>query len=72
MTRVRIAHLRSVPGLRQQPGYCLVQTRAWFTRHGLDFRVFAREGLDAEVLLATGCPMARRLVEHARQLEAGG
>lgn len=68
---VRMQHLRSVPGVRQSPGYCLPMTRAWFARHGLDFRDFARAGIDADLLLATGDPLARRLVEHARALDHG-
>lgn len=64
-------HLRSVPGVRQSPGYCLPMTRKWFAQHGLDFRAFARDGIDAEQLLATGDPLAVRLVEHAREREQG-
>lgn len=67
---VRMHHLRSVPGLRQSPGYCLPMTRTWFAQQGLDFRAFARDGIDAERLLATGDPLALRIVEHARSLEA--
>ena len=69
---VRMQHLRSVPGVRQSPGYCLPMTRKWFAQHDLDFRAFARDGIDAELLLATGDPLALRLVEHARSLEQPG
>jgi len=48
-------------------GLCVNGSRAWFARHGLDFRAFVREGLDAKTLLATGDAMALRVVEHARQ-----
>ena len=34
-------------------GLCVNGSRAWFARHGLDFRAFLREGLDAQTLLAT-------------------
>lgn len=57
---VTIAHVRAA-------GYCVNGTRAWFRRHGLDFRKFLREGCDADVLLATGDAMAQRVVEIARQ-----
>ena len=48
-------------------GLCVNGSRAWFARHGLDFRVFLREGLDADTLLATGDAMALHVVEYARQ-----
>ena len=47
-------------------GLCVNGSRAWFARHGLDFRAFLRDGLDAQTLLATGDAMAQRVVEHAR------
>jgi hypothetical protein len=56
---ITIAHVRAA-------GMCVHGTRAWFARQGLDFRVFLRGGIDADVLLATGDAMARRVVEHAR------
>ena len=46
---------------------CVNGSRAWFVRHGLDFRAFLREGLDAQTLLATGDAMAQRVVDCARQ-----
>ena len=61
---VTIIHVRAA-------GLCVNGSRAWFTRHGLDFRAFLRDGLDAETLLATGDAMALRVVSyaeaHARQ-----
>lgn len=51
-------------------GLCVNGSRAWFARQGLDFRVFVREGIDADTLLATGDAMALRVVEYARQQEA--
>ena len=63
-TVVTIDHVRAV-------GLCVNGTRTWFARHDLDFRVFLREGLDADTLLATGDAMALRVVEHARQQEQG-
>ena len=47
-------------------GLCVNGSRAWFERHGLDFRAFLRDGLDAQTLLATNDAMALRVVEHAR------
>jgi hypothetical protein len=66
---VTMQHLRTIPYFGRRPGFCLRGARAWFERHGLDFRAFVREGIDAELLLATGDGMARALVEWARQSE---
>ncbi|MFN3862303.1 MAG: hypothetical protein ACK4R2_12635 [Roseateles sp.] len=57
---ITIDHVRAA-------GLCVPGTRTWFARQGLDFRAFLREGIAAEMLLATGDAMARRVVEHARQ-----
>lgn len=57
---VTIEHVRA-------SGLCVHGTRSWFDRHGLDFRAFLREGIDAQTLLATGDAMALRVVEHARR-----
>jgi hypothetical protein len=62
---VTVAHLRSVPGFSQRGGFCLRGARAWFERHGLDWRAFVRHGVDAGVLKATGDPMAQAVVDHA-------
>ncbi|MBE2242382.1 MAG: hypothetical protein IAE86_06490 [Burkholderiaceae bacterium] len=62
-----MAHLRSIPFFAAAPGYCARGTRAWFDRHGLDLRAFTREGLDEEVLLATGDGMAAALVRWAHE-----
>ena len=59
---ITIAHVRAV-------GLCVNGSRAWFARHGLDFRAFLREGLDAETLLATGDAMAQRVVNCALERE---
>lgn len=69
--RVELSHLRSVPGLSGQQGYCISGARAWFARHDFDWRAFSRHGIDAEQLLATGDPLAVRLVEHAQQQGQG-
>ncbi|WP_454258620.1 hypothetical protein [Pseudoxanthomonas mexicana] len=57
---ITIAHVRAA-------GLCVNGSRAWFARHGLDFRAFLRDGLDAETLLATGDAMAQRVVDCARE-----
>ena len=35
-------------------GFCVGGTRTFMERHGLDFKAFLRDGLDAADLLATG------------------
>ena len=67
---VTIAHVRSVPYFTRSAGFCASGSRAWFDRHGLDFRAFVKDGLPASVLEATGCGIALALVRWART-EAG-
>jgi hypothetical protein len=64
--KVTVAHLRSVPGFSPRGGFCLSGARNWFGRHGLDWRGFVREGIDASVLEGTRDPLAQALVDHAR------
>jgi hypothetical protein len=45
---------------------CSRGARAWFTRHGLDWAEFITNGIDAELVLATGDAMAIRVVKVAR------
>ncbi|KVW96173.1 hypothetical protein [Thiobacillus denitrificans] len=47
-------------------GYCARGARRWFARMGLDWAVFVRDGIDADVLLATGDAMALRLIDHIK------
>ncbi len=56
---ITIDHVRAA-------GYCVAGARAWFARHGLDFRAFLAHGLPAAVFLATGDAQALRLVAYAR------
>lgn len=49
------------------PRYCANGARRWFARMGLDWAAFVRDGIDAEVLLATGDAMALKIVEHVRR-----
>lgn len=69
---VRLEHVRSVPGFGVRPGLCARGTRAWFSRYGLDWDAFRREGIDASVLEATGDAFALAVVAHAREVEACG
>jgi hypothetical protein len=45
--------------------FCSRGARAFFARHGLDWRAFIRDGIAADALLATGDAMAARSVQHA-------
>lgn len=66
MTRVRIVDLR-------EAGVC-PRARLWFERHGLDWRGFVRDGIDAETLRATGdqLELIERVVAVAERREAAG
>jgi len=68
---ITVQHLYSTPGLGVRPGFCGRGTRAWAVAHGLDWAAFVREGIDADVLIATGDALALRVVAHARTMEAG-
>lgn len=64
MTRIIMADFRTV-------GVCR-DARHWFMRHGLDWKQFVREGIDAQSLLDTGDQHAtiNRLIEAAEKREA--
>jgi hypothetical protein len=54
MQHVRAAHM------------CSRGARAFFERHGLDWRKFLTQGLPASTIEATGDAMARKVAEVAR------
>lgn len=60
MTQVLHRHIREL-------GYCNRGARAFFERHGLDWRRFLAEGLPAEQIERTGDAMALKAVERARK-----
>lgn len=68
--RVTTRHLFTIPGYSRRPGFCRGQSRAWAQRHGLDWRDFVRNGIEAETLEATGDAFALALVKWARECEA--
>lgn len=57
---VRMTHLSEL-------GFCGRGARAWFQSHGLDFRSFLKDGVDSEVLRATGDARALAVVKHAER-----
>ncbi|MDF5881684.1 hypothetical protein P4133_24475 [Pseudomonas aeruginosa] len=69
---VTAQHLHTVPTWTTRQGYCHRQAREFFKRHGLDWMAFLRDGIEADVLVATGDALALKLVEHARQEVADG
>lgn len=59
-------HARSVMG-PSQTGYCAKGMRLFAERHGLDFALFCKHGVDESVLLETGDAMALLVVEEAHR-----
>lgn len=49
-----------------QPRYCANGSRRWFARMGLDWAAFVRDGIESDVLEATGDAMALKLVETVK------
>jgi len=64
---VRMHHIRE----RGKLWYCVPGARAFFERHGLDWRAFIREGIPAEQLERTGDAMALKAVARARAEHEG-
>lgn len=62
-------HYKTIP-CRRGIGYCNTGGRPWFERHGLDWRDFVLNGVEEEVLLATGCAMILPLIEWAHECAA--
>lgn len=65
--RVYMRHMRH-PSI----AYCVPGLRDFFRRHGLAFGRFAREGIPAEELEATGDAMAVKVAQFAREEAARG
>ena len=57
-TIVRMVHVR-------QAKMCSSGAREFFARHGLDWQDFLKNGIDAEMLRATGDAMALQVVKVA-------
>lgn len=67
---VTMRHARTIPGFSKKPGFCASGMRAFARRNGIDLGAFARDGIDATVLEATGDGFAQALVAWARECEA--
>jgi hypothetical protein len=46
--------------------YCTRGARAWCTRMGIDWPAFLRDGIDADLLEASGDAMAIKAAQYAR------
>lgn len=56
--KIKMEHIR-------QARMCSRGARDFFIRHNLDWNTFLREGIDEELLIATGDAMALQVVEVA-------
>lgn len=52
-------------------GYCNRGLRQWFSREGMDWPDFVKNGLSAEVLRSKKNAMADRVIAHAERGERG-
>ena len=68
---VTVQHMHTVPTWNGRQGYCHGQARAFFQLHGLDWMGFLRNGIEADVLLATGDARAEHLVQYVMEAENG-
>lgn len=66
---VTMQHVRAA-SLAGRGVLCAPSVRAWFARHGIDYRAFLRDGLPVEQAEATGDAFALRAAAIARE-EAG-
>lgn len=69
--KITLDHLAIVRGFSARPGFCRRGARQWFRQQGLDWDSFRKDGIDAEVLLATGDAFAIAIVAAAKE-EANG
>ncbi len=66
---VRAHHLRLPQGFSANGGFCVAMSKSWAESHGLDWRKFVHEGIEGDVLRATGDPMAIAFVAAAEAQE---
>lgn len=64
--KITLEHARSYPCMTRS-GYCARGMRKFAGRYNLDWQKFITEGIDEEVLLATGDSMAERIVEWVKE-----
>lgn len=68
---VRIEHARKIAG-PNSAGYCVPGMKIFFDKHGLNFRDFVKNGIEAEKLIATGDHMALMVVDIAKRENENG
>lgn len=69
---VTLDHVRRTPGFGVRDGFCAQGGREWFAFYGLDWGAFVRDGIEAEVLEATGDALGMRVAAFARAEAARG
>lgn len=62
--------LFTIPGYSVRPGFCRAGSRNFFEKHGLDWRDFVRNGIDADKLRALHDGLTDALVAWAEQRQA--
>lgn len=62
MNNTRIEHMIITINDVRAAGHCAQGARAWFEGHGLDFRVFLRDGIPASRVLALGDGLAEQVI----------
>lgn len=54
----------------RKAGHCVTGAKAWFDRHGLDFRDFLKNGIPAAEFIEKGDALSKRIVD--RKIEREG
>lgn len=67
MSSERVIRIEDV----RRAGHCPSGARTWFKLHGIDFRDFVKNGVRADVLLATNDAQARQVVALAEAHDYG-
>lgn len=52
-------------------GHCVRGAKAWFERHGLDFRAFIKDGISAQEFIDKGDALAARVVKKKLERDGG-
>ena len=55
----------------QKAGHCARGARRWFEAHGLDFKSFLKNGIDAELFVEKGDYLAKDVVDKTIARKAG-
>lgn len=61
-------HLYSVPNFNGGTGYCAAGCREWFAAHNLSWADFVANGIEEQLLAATGDELAHRVIAHAHAM----